>query len=98
WDLLQIPYVRSTMNHLGYPAYFAIFMGIWKVPGAPVLLLPRLPRLKEWAYAGTLFEMTGAVFSHVSVGDGVSAAAVPMFLIVLVFSSSALRPPDRRLS
>jgi len=97
WDLLQIPYVRSIMTHLGYPPYFAFFMGLWKVPGALVLLVPGLPRLKEWAYAGMLFEMAGAVFSHFAVGDGISAAAVPGFLIALLFGSWALRPPDRRL-
>src|SRR5262252_5890140 len=72
WDLLRIPYVNTIMAHLGYPSYFAIFMGLWKVPGSVVVLLPRLARLKEWVYAGMVYEMTGAVFSHAAVGDGVA--------------------------
>src|SRR5262252_2040784 len=68
WDLLRIPYVSTILAHLGYPSYFAIFMGVWKLPGSAVLVLPRLPRLKEWVYAGMVYEMTGAVFSHTAVG------------------------------
>jgi hypothetical protein len=60
WDLLRIPYVQTILTHLGYPLYFATFMAIWKLPGSVVLLLLRLPRLKEWVYAGMIYEMTGA--------------------------------------
>jgi uncharacterized membrane protein YphA (DoxX/SURF4 family) len=92
WDLLRIPYVRTILAHLGYPLYFAIFMGIWKLPGSVVLVLPRLPRLKEWVYAGMIFEMTGAVFSHLAVGDGPAEVAAPVILIVLIATSWLLRP------
>ena len=98
WDLLRIPYVRTIMAHLGYPSYFAVFMGMWKVPGSVVLVLPRVPRLKEWAYAGMMFEMTGAVFSHAAVGDGAFAVSVPLLLLGFIAASWALRPPDRRIS
>jgi uncharacterized membrane protein YphA (DoxX/SURF4 family) len=96
WDLLRTAYVQEIMAHLGYPPYFAIFMGLWKVPGSLVLVLPRLPRLKEWVYAGMIYEMTGAVFSHLSVGDGPGAVAVPIIFIGLTAASWALRPADRR--
>jgi uncharacterized membrane protein YphA (DoxX/SURF4 family) len=96
WDLLRIPYVSTIMAHLGYPSYFAIFMGVWKVPGSVVMVLPRLPRLKEWVYAGMVYEMTGAVFSHGAVGDGVVELSVPVVLLGLIAVSWALRPPDRR--
>jgi hypothetical protein len=96
WDLLRIPYVTTILSHLGYPAHFAIFMGLWKIPGSIVVVLPRLPRLKEWAYAGMVYEMTGAVFSHTVVGDGVVAVSVPLVLLGLIAASWALRPPDRR--
>ena len=96
WDLLRIPYVRTILDHLGYPLYFAIFMGLWKVPGSVVLVLPRLPRLKEWAYAGMAYEMTGAVFSHMAVGDGVVAVSVPLVLVGLIVVSWAVRPASRR--
>src|SRR5262245_59734727 len=96
WDLLRIPYVSTIMAHLGYPSYFAIFMGLWKVPGAIVVVLPRLPRLKEWVYAGMVYEMTGAAFSHTVVSDGIGAVIVPIVLLGLILASWTLRPPERR--
>ena len=96
WDLLRIPYVSTIMAHLGYPSYFAIFMGIWKVPGSVVVVMPGLPRLKEWVYAGMVYEMTGAVFSHAAVGDGAVEVSVPLVLLGLIGVSWALRPADRR--
>ena len=49
WDVLRIPYVRGVIEHLGYPSYFLVIFGVWKVPGALALVVPRFPRLKEWA-------------------------------------------------
>jgi uncharacterized membrane protein YphA (DoxX/SURF4 family) len=72
WDILQIAYVHDlVVEHLGYPAYFLVILGVWKIPGAAALLLPRFPRLTEWAYAGAFFTYTGAVASHLAVGDSV---------------------------
>jgi len=96
WDLLRIPYVNTIMSHLGYPPYFSIFMGLWKVPGSVVVVLPRFPRAKEWVYAGMVYEMTGAVFSHAAVGDGAAELSVPLVLIGLIAVSWAFRPSDRR--
>ena len=96
WDLLRIHYVRTILEHLGYPAYFAIFMGLWKVPGSVVIVLPRLPRLKEWVYAGMVYEMTGAMFSHLAAGDGIVAVSVPLVVLGLIGVSWAGRPADRR--
>jgi hypothetical protein len=59
--------------HLGYPLYFVTILGFWKVLGAMALLAPRFPRLKEWAYAGTFFEMTGAAASHAMSGNAAVA-------------------------
>lgn len=56
WDLLQIEYVRVALAHLGYPLYLLVILGVWRVPGALTLLVPRFPRLKEWVYAGAFFE------------------------------------------
>src|SRR5215510_4061933 len=58
--------------HLGYPIYFLTILGIWKILGVVALLIPRFPLLKEWAYAGFFFAMSGAVFSHIASGDSVS--------------------------
>jgi uncharacterized membrane protein YphA (DoxX/SURF4 family) len=96
WDVLRTPYVRSVLEHLGYPPYFLIILGVWKVLGAVALLVPRFPRLKEWAYAGAFFNYTGAVASHLAVGDGVAAIAYPVVQTVLVAASWALRPQARR--
>src|SRR5436190_1013384 len=96
WDVLRTPYVRGIIEHLGYPDYFLIIVGVWKVPGAVALLVPRLARLKEWAYAGAVFTYTGAVASHLAVGDGAGALAPPVILTGLTAASWVLRPSARR--
>jgi len=96
WDILLIPYVHDlVVDHLGYPAYFLVIIGVWKVPGAVVLLVPRFPRLKEWAYAGAFFTYTGAVASHLAVGD-VAFALGPAIFGIILLASWALRPATRR--
>jgi uncharacterized membrane protein YphA (DoxX/SURF4 family) len=96
WDILRTDYVREIVERqLGYPEYFLVIIGIWKVPGAVVLLVPRCPRLKEWAYAGAVFTYTGAAASHLAVGDGASALGPTVFAIIAL-ASWALRPPSRR--
>jgi uncharacterized membrane protein YphA (DoxX/SURF4 family) len=96
WDLLQISYVRNVIEHLGYPTYFLLILGAWKIPCSIALLAPRFARLKEWAYAGAFFNYTGAVASHLSVGDGAAKWAMPLAYTVLTLASWALRPADRR--
>jgi uncharacterized membrane protein YphA (DoxX/SURF4 family) len=95
-DILRIPYVRAVIEHLGYPAYFLTILGIWKVLGAVAVLAPGLPRLKEWAYGGFIFNMTGAVASHLEVGDVAETLVAPTIFTGLAFASWVLRPPDRR--
>jgi hypothetical protein len=96
WDILLIPYVHDlVVDRLGYPAYFLVIIGVWKVPGAVVLLAPRFPRLKEWVYAGAFFTYTGAAASHVAVGD-VAFALGPAIFGVITLVSWALRPTARR--
>ncbi|HEX2285929.1 MAG TPA: DoxX family protein [Mycobacterium sp.] len=92
WDLLRIDYVRDVVEHLGYPTYLLTIMGIWKIPGAVVLLIPRFPRLKEWAYAGAVINYTCAIASHVIVGDGFAAVIAPVALLALTVTSWAERP------
>jgi DoxX-like protein len=96
WDLLLIPYVRELVEHLGYPEYFLVILGLWKLTGAVALLVSRFPRLKEWAYAGAFFTYTGAVASHLAVGDGADAIAVPIIFAGLTLASWALCPSERR--
>jgi uncharacterized membrane protein YphA (DoxX/SURF4 family) len=68
-DVLRLPPFFEILRHLGYPGYFSVILGVWKVLGAVAVLARRFPRLKEWAYAGMFFNMTGAAASHLAVGD-----------------------------
>ncbi len=95
-DILRLPPFFAIMLHLGYSAYFSAIMGVWKVLGAVAVLAPRSPRLKEWAYAGMVFNLTGAAASHLAVGDGAGALAAPIIFTGLVATSWVLRPPARR--
>ncbi len=97
WDLLRIEYVREMLAHLGYPLYLLFILGAWKLPCAVVLLIPRLPRLKEWAYAGAFFNYSGAVASHVLVGDQPRMWIWAFGFAVLTLASWSLRPPERTL-
>jgi DoxX-like family len=97
WDLLRIEYVRVIMAHLGYPVYILTIIGVWKIPCAVVLLVPRFLRLKEWAYAGAFFNYTGAAASHLLVGDGANKWAAPLVFAGFTLASWALRSPVRRL-
>jgi len=96
-ELLHISAIDAGMAHLGYPPYVATILGVWKLPGAAVLLAPRLPRLKEWAYAGAVFDMTGAVASHMASGDTVAQFTAPLLFAVCATVSWATRPNSRVL-
>ncbi len=98
WDLLRIEYVRVVLTHLGYPLYLLFILGVWKLPCAIVLLLPRFPRLKEWAYGGAFFNYSGAFASHAIMRDRPGAWLGPLVLAVVTLTSWALRPPDRWLA
>ena len=97
-DAARPRFVAELMDHLGYPAYFALIIGVWKVLGGIAVLLPGLPRLKEWAYAGMVFDLTGASASHAAVGDTLGEILTPLIILVIVAASWALRPPSRRLA
>lgn len=97
FDLARGEQVRAILAHLGYPLYFAALIGAWKVLGALAILAPGLPRLKEWAYAGIFFDLTGAAISHGSVGDPPVRWLTPLAILVLVMASWALRPRSRVL-
>lgn len=98
WDILRVPQVRILTERLGYPDYFLVILGIWKVLGAVALAIPRFPRLKEWAYAGAFFDLTGAVFSQWVAGMiGAGTTAYPILMTGVVVASWALRPASRRL-
>lgn len=97
WDIFRVPYVRHVILQLGYPLYLLTILGLWKLLAALALLAPRFPRLKEWAYAGIFFEMTGAAASHAAVGKSPTALIAPLFITALTLASWALRPSSRTL-
>ncbi|WP_018627904.1 DoxX family protein [Niabella aurantiaca] len=87
----------EMMTHLGYPAYLLTLLGSWKILGVIAVLIPRYPLLKEWAYAGFFFAMTGAIFSHLVSGDGSNGLFGPSLLLVLTVVSWYFRPADRKV-
>lgn len=95
-QLLHIKAEADMMTHLGYPLYFLTVLGIWKILGVIAVLLPKLPVLKEWAYAGFFFSMSGAVFSHLALGDAAIELFGPVLLLVLTGVSWYLRPANRK--
>ncbi|MEQ1502845.1 MAG: DoxX family protein [Myxococcota bacterium] len=96
-DLTRAAPIVEGLTHLGYPWYFPLILGFWKVLGVVGILAPGFPRVKEWAYAGFFFALTGAAASHLFAGDGLGGAVAPLVLLGLGIGSYALRPADRAL-
>jgi uncharacterized membrane protein YphA (DoxX/SURF4 family) len=96
-DLARAPHFAEDMARLGYPPFFLLILGTWKVLGAAAILAPGFARLKEWAYAGMIFDLTGAAATRAFVADGAVAVIVPLAIAAVMLSSWALRPPTRRL-
>ena len=86
-DVLQMAGARSVFRHLGYPPYLLFFLGTAKTLGVAVVLVPGLPRIKEWAFAGLTFDVTGALYSHLSVGDPPSAWTPAVIALTLLVGS-----------
>ena len=93
-DVLRVPGALSVFMHLGYPAYLLLFLGTAKILGVAAVLAPGLPRLKEWAFAGLTFDLTGALYSHVSVGDPANVwmpAAIGLALMAASYIAYRIR-------
>jgi uncharacterized membrane protein YphA (DoxX/SURF4 family) len=86
-DVFSIPGAVSVFRHLGYPAYLLIFLGTAKMLGVSAVLSPGLPRVKEWAFAGLTFDLTGALYSHLSVGDSPSVWSPALVGLILMAGS-----------
>ena len=79
-DILNSPDAVVFMTQLGYPLYFTPFIGVAKVLGVIAILIPGFPRITEWAYAGLMFDLIGAIYSIASIGGIVGS--LPIFLFV----------------
>ena len=88
----------EIMEQLGFPNYFSSVLGVWKIAGVVAILIPKFPLLKEWAYAGFFFVMSGAIVSHLAVADGAVELFAPTFLLILTVVSWYFRPTERKLS
>src|SRR5258708_1338917 len=95
---MQVPDVVQGIVALGFPVHFAVLLGVWKVLGSIAILVPGVPPIKEWAYAGNMFDLTGAASASVATGGEWWHVAAPLSIAVLVAASWALRPESRRLA
>ncbi len=96
-ELAHRPETIEGMKLLGYPVYFVMILGFWKLLGSLALVMPGFPRVKEWAYAGIFFNMTGAAVSHLVCHDAAWHVVVTLGLAGLAVASWALRPASRTL-
>lgn len=97
-DIIHVQSAVDGMIHLGYPLYFVILLGVWKVLAGIALLVPGFPRLKEWAYAGVFFDLTGATVSHIAVGNNPAHFITTLLFAGITIASWALRPSSRKLN
>jgi hypothetical protein len=95
-QLLKLEADVELMTRLGYPVYILTILGVWKILGVVAVLVPKFPLLKEWAYAGFFFIMTGAIFSHIASGSPVAEMFPPLLLLVLTAISWYFRPAGRK--
>jgi uncharacterized membrane protein len=98
--LQQIFHTKGFVDiiaHLGYPLYFLYILGVWKILGVIAILIPRFKLVKEWAYAGFFFAMSGAVFSHIILGNPMNEIVPSLVLLILVVVSWYFRPADRKI-
>ena len=97
WDVLTVPQVQVVIDRLGYPGYFLVILGVWKLLGAVAVIVPRFPRLKEWAYAGVIFDLTGALVSNLASGiTDIETLAYLVLMMGVTAASWSLRPASRR--
>ena len=96
-QLLGMEQEVARITHLGYPVYFLAILGISKTLGVVVLLIPKFPILKEWAYAGFFFTLSGALISHIALGDPINEILPALLLLTLTVVSYYFRPEGRKI-
>jgi len=96
-QMLQIGGYNEIVSSLGYPLYLLSILGVWKLLGVVAILIPKFPLLKEWAYAGFFFAMSGAFISHLVVGQAFSEAVPSLTLLIVTVLSWYFRPDNRKI-
>jgi hypothetical protein len=96
-QLFKEPTEVENMTRLGYPVYFLTILGVWKMLGVVAILIPNFGLLKEWAYAGFFFAMTGAILSRLAMDNVLNEIAPALLLLVLTVTSWYFRPDERKL-
>lgn len=97
-QLIKMEEEVTNFTDLGYPIYLMTLLGVWKLLGVIAILIPKYPLLKEWAYVGFFFAMSGAVISHIAVQDAAITLFGPILLLVLTVISWYFRPAERRIN
>ena len=97
-QILRLKEMIEMMRHLGYPSYLLSSLCVWKILAVIVILIPGLKLVKEWAYAGLFFTMTGALISHLITGDNGKAILGPLFQTLFIVLSWYYRPANRKIS
>ncbi|GLR19075.1 DoxX family protein [Portibacter lacus] len=95
-QLIKMKEEVDNFIELGYPLYLMTIIGIWKILGVIAILLPKFPLIKEWAYAGFFFVMSGAIISHLVSGHAIQYILPPLLLLVLTLLSWFFRPASRK--
>lgn len=90
--------IDRTVDHLGFPVYFLTIIGSWKILGVIAVFVPKFPLIKEWAYAGFFFNMTGALYAHIIMRDPIGEMFPAILLLTLTIVSWYFRPASRKLS
>lgn len=96
-QMLQIGGYNEIVTRLGYPLYLLSILGVWKILGVVAILIPKFPLLKEWAYAGFFFAMSGAFISHLVVGEPFTEAMPSLTLLAATVLSWYFRPAERKI-
>jgi len=96
-QMLQIGGYNEIVTQLGYPLYLLSILGTWKILGVIAILIPKKTLLKEWAYAGFFFAMSGATMSHLAVGQSITEALPSIILLLVTVTSWYFRPNDRKV-
>lgn len=97
-QLIKMPEEVANFTSLGFPLYLMTILAIWKILGVIAVLIPKFPVLKEWAYAGFFFAMSGAVMAHISSGHGATELFGPSLLLILTIVSWYFRPESRKIA